>query len=157
DTNITDRGLEVLRQLPHLETFEMTWHRGVTDAGLGQLKWCDALVRVDLMGTFTGDGVIEALQGKTSLRSFSTGRLVTDAGIRLLRNFPRFSAWRGEMPRDASEPDADSTRLLLDGPFTDEGLRSVATLEGVFALDLFWHATAITPDGFAHLIQMPHL
>lgn len=157
DTNATDRGLEVLRHLPNLETFEMTWHRGVTDAGLAQLKWCDRLERVDLMGTFTGDGVIEALQNKPALRSFSSGRLVTDAGVRLLRHFPRFTTWRGEGPRDASEPDVDSTRLLIDGPFTDEGLSTLATLEGVFALDLFWHVTGITPDGFAHLVHMPNL
>ena len=157
DTNTTDRGLEVLRHLPNLETFELTWHRGVTDAGAAQLKWCDRLERVDLMGTFTGDGVIAALEGKTSLRSFSSGRLVTDAGVRLLRNIPRFAIWRGERPRNASQPDADSTRLVVDGPFTDEGMSTLATLEGVFALDLFWHVTGVTPDGFARLVQMPNL
>jgi len=157
DTNITDRGLEVLRHLPQLETFEMTWHRGATDTGLAQLKWCDRLERVDLMGTLTGDGVIEALQGKPVLRSFSTGRLVTDAGIRLLQNFPQFKTWQGEWPQDASNPEADSTRLLVDGPFSDEGLAALATLDGVFALDLFWNVTKITPEGFGHLIHMPHL
>ena len=157
DTNATDRALEVLKHLPQLESFEMTWHRHVTDAGLAQLKWCDRLQRVDLMGTFTGDGVIEALQGKPALRSFSSGRLVTDAGIGLLTNFPRFNTWSGAIPRDPGNPDADSTRLLLDGPFSDDALSIVATLEGVFALDLFWHVTATTPKGFAHLVRMPNL
>jgi hypothetical protein len=157
DTNATDRGLEVLRQLPNLETFEMTWHRGITDAGVAQLKWCDRLERVDVMGTFTGDGVIEALQDKPDLRTFSSGRLVTDAGVRLLQNFPRFKTWQGNGPRDAGEPDADSTRLLIDGPVTDEGLSTLAMLDGVFALDLFWHVTGVTPDGFAHLVHMPNL
>jgi hypothetical protein len=31
---LTDRGLEVLRHLPNLRTFEMTWQRGITDAGV---------------------------------------------------------------------------------------------------------------------------
>ena len=33
---LTDRGLEVLRHLPNLRTFEMTWQRGVSDAGVAQ-------------------------------------------------------------------------------------------------------------------------
>lgn len=67
---LTDRGLEVLRHLPNLRTFEMTWQRGITDAGVGNLRFCDHLERVDLMGSPTGDGAIEALQGKSELRSF---------------------------------------------------------------------------------------
>ena len=86
--NLTDRGLEVLRHLPNLRVFEMTWQRGITDAGVANLRFCDHLERVDLMGSPTGDGAIEALQGKPRLRYFSSGRLVTDAGLRFLHNFP---------------------------------------------------------------------
>jgi ankyrin repeat protein len=32
--HLTDRGLEVLRHLPNLRTFNMTWQRGVTDVGI---------------------------------------------------------------------------------------------------------------------------
>src|SRR5206468_1367556 len=31
---LTDRGMEVLRHLSDLRTFEMTWQRGITDAGV---------------------------------------------------------------------------------------------------------------------------
>ena len=42
----------------------MTWQRGITDAGVANLRFCDRLERVNLMGSPTGDGAIEALQGK---------------------------------------------------------------------------------------------
>ena len=93
---LTDRGLAVLRHLPNLRTFEMTWQRGVTDAGIANLRLCDHLERVDLMGSPTGNGAIEALQGKPGLRYFSSGKLVTDAGLRLLHNFPMLKTWHGD-------------------------------------------------------------
>jgi hypothetical protein len=136
--NLTDRGLEVLRHLPNLRRFEMTWQRGITDAGVANLKYCDGLESVDLMGTPTGDGAIEALQGKMKLRRFHSGKLVTDAGLRLLRNIPALKD------------------LLIDGPFTNDGLAGLAGLE-VVDLDLFWHTTGITSEGFAHLAALPML
>jgi hypothetical protein len=145
---LTDRGLEVLRHLPKLRAFEMTWQRGISDAGVANLRFCDRIERVDLMGSPTGDGAIEALQNKPFLRQFSTGRLVTDAGLALLHNFPLLKKDSGiEL----------FGRLLIDGPFTTEGLASLAGLEGVYDLDLFWHVTGITSDGFAHLINLPNL
>jgi hypothetical protein len=78
---LTDRGLEVLSHLPNLRKFEMTWQSGITDDGIAHLRHCDRLEEVNLMGSPTGDGAIAALQGKPHLRDFSTGRLVTDAGI----------------------------------------------------------------------------
>jgi hypothetical protein len=146
--NLTDRGLDVLRHLPNLRVFEMTWQRGITDAGVANLKDCDRLERVELMGTPTGDGAIEALQHKAHLGFLSSGRLVTDAGLKFLHNFPMFKR------RHESETPC---HLLIDGPFTDRGLASLAGLEGVEELDLFWHATAITSGGFAHLIELPNL
>jgi hypothetical protein len=154
---LTDRGLEVLRHLPNLRVFEMTWQRAITDAGVANLRSCDQLERVDLMGSFTGDGAIEVLQGKPKLRQFSSGRLVTDAGLPLLHNFPMLKQWR----RDDIAPDArevpNAGMLLIDGPFTNRGLAGLAGLEGVFDLDLFWHVKNITSDGFAHLVALPNL
>jgi hypothetical protein len=144
---LTDRGLKVLRHLPNLRVFEMTWQKGITDAGAANLRFCEQIERVDLMGSPTGDGAIEALQGKQNLSSFASGRLVTDAGLRLLHNFPRFKTWHGE----------ENTRLLIDGPFTNAGLASLAGLGGVSDLDLFWHVTGITSDAFAHLAALPNL
>ena len=143
---LTDRGLDVLRHLPKLRKFEMTWQSGITDSGVANLRFCDRLEEVNLMGSPTGDAAIEALQGKANLRRFSTGRLVTDAGIPLLHNFPRLKTAEGE-----------GARLLIDGPFTNGGLAAFAGLDGVFELDLFWHVDRITTDGFVHLIQLSNL
>jgi hypothetical protein len=143
---LTDRGLEVLKHLPNLRMFEMTWQRGISDKGVANLRFCDQLEHVVLMGSPTGDGAIEALQGKSNLRHFSSGRLVTDSGLRLLRNFPTLANWH-----------EDGAQLLIDGPFTNAGLASLAALAGVRDLDLFWHVTGITSEGFAHLAGLPHL
>ncbi len=143
---LTDRGLEVLRQLPNLRNFEMTWQSGITDRGVANLRFCERLEGVNLMGSPTGDGAIEALQGKARLRRFSTGRLVTDAGIPLLHNFPLLQT-----------ADSEGARLLIDGPFTNAALAALAGLSGVFELDLFWHVDRVTTDGFAHLLHLPNL
>jgi hypothetical protein len=153
---LTDRGLTVLRHLPNLRTFQMTWQRGITDAGAAHLRHCDRLESVNLMGSPTGDGAIAALQGKAQLRSLSTGRLTTDAGLLLLHTLPMLK--RRHDPQPASgDPEPQPVRLLIDGPFTNAGLAGIASLEGVADLDLFWHVTGITSDGFANLAAMPHL
>jgi hypothetical protein len=143
---LTGRGLEVLRHLPNLRTFEMTWQSGITDDGAANLRHCERLEEVNLMGSPTGDGAIKALAGKPALRRFSSGRLVTDTGLKMLRAFPRLKSADGE-----------GAKLLVDGPFTNAGLAELARLEGVFELDLFWNVTAVTTDGFSHLVDMPNL
>lgn len=154
---ITDRGLEVLRQLPSLRTFQMTWQRGISDAGTANLKFCEKLETVNLMGTPTGDGTIDALRGKPRLHHFDTGKLVTDAGLVLLHDFPMFKTWHGGSTATAMGEDHEPTHLLIDGPFTNKGLANLAGLDGVFALDLFWHVTGITSDGFEVLARLPNL
>jgi Leucine Rich repeat len=155
---ITDRGLEVLRHLPNLRTFKMNWQRGVSDAGVANLRFCEKLEGVNLMGSQTGDGAIDALRGKPGLRNLDTGKLVTDAGLALLRDFPMFQTWHGGEVADAGASlDDEPTHLLIDGPFTNQGLASLAGLAGVFALDLFWHVTGITSDGFEVLMGLPNL
>lgn len=143
---LTDRGLEVLRHLPNLRKFEMTWQGGITDRGVANLRHCALLEDVDLMGSPTGDGAIEALQGKAYLRRFSTGRLVTDAGLALLHNIPLLRA-----------PEGKEVKLLIDGPFTNAGLASLRGLDGIVELDLFWHVKRITTEGFVHLVDLPNL
>lgn len=155
---VTDEGLEVLRALPNLRVFEMAWHRGVTDRGVSHLEACDRLEQVNLMGTATGDGAIAALGGKSALRTLSTGRLVTDEGLARLRAIPAMT----QAPPAADPVDADGLpvsggRLLIDGPFTDGGLASLAGLDGVVQLDLFWNVTAVTPEGFRHLAGLANL
>jgi hypothetical protein len=145
---LTDRDLQVLRHLPNLRTFEMTWQRGISDVGVAHLQHCGRLERVNLMGSPTGDGAIEALQGKPRLYDFSSGKLVTDAGLRLLQGIPLLK----QPPARGLAP-----RLLIDGPFTNDGLAGLAGLDGVCELDLFWHVTALTSDGLAHLGRLPNL
>jgi hypothetical protein len=136
---LTDRGLELLRHLPNLRSFEMTWQAGITDTGVSNLRFCELLERVDLMGSPTGDGAIEALAGKPHLRAFQSGRLVTDGGLAQLRSLPVLET------------------LLIDGPFTDAGVASLAALEKLIDLDLFWHVTGITSEAFGHLRRLPNL
>ena len=155
---ITDRGLEALRHLTLLRRFQMCWQSGVTDAGMANLAFCDHLESVNLMGTPTGDGAISALAGKRNLRLFKTGRLVTDAGLPLLHQFHMFKTWQGgEIKYGLMSFDAEPTDLLLDGPFTDKGLASLAGLEGLFGLSFFWHASALTATGLKPLAGLPNL
>ena len=136
----------------------MTWQSGITDKGAENLRFCDRLEVVNLMGSPTGDGAIRALTGKPQLRRFSTGRLVTDEGLPLLHQFPRLNVWNGPPPSALVKGDDDKVgHLLIDGPFTNRGLASLAGLDGVAELDLFWHVTGITSDGLASLPGMPNL
>jgi ankyrin repeat protein len=155
---LTDRGLEVLRHLPELRRFEACWQSGISDVGVANLRFCDRLERVNLMGTPTGDGAVEALQGKPALSRFHTGRLVTDAGLPLLQQFPRFKTWQGgELRYGLLEPDAGPTYLMLDGPFSNASLASLAGLNGLFGLSFFWHASALTSEGLGGLADLANL
>lgn len=155
---ITDRGLAVLRHLPGLKRFQMCWQRGISDAGVANLAVCEQLESVDLLGTPTGDGAILALVGKHNLRRFKTGRLVTDAGLPLLHQFPVFKTWQGgQMKYELMSPDCEPNHLLLDGPFTDQGLAAIAGLDGLFGLTFFWYVSALTAAGLKHLADLPNL
>jgi hypothetical protein len=156
---LTDRGLQVLRHLPALRRFQMCWQRGISDTGVTNLACCDHLERVDLLGSPTGDGAINALRGKRQLRHFKTGRLVTDAGLRLLHDFPVFKTWQGGEPRFdlMSFGDTDPNFFMVDGPFSDAGFAALAGLDGVFGLGFFWHVSGLTADGLRPLAQLPNL
>ena len=155
---ITDRGLEVLGQLPGLRKIALCWQSGISDAGVAHLAGCQQLESVDLLGTRTGDGAIAALIGKPRLRRFKSGRLVSDAGLARFHEFPLFKSWAGGEPSYAlMSPDAGPTHLLVDGPFTDQGFAGLVGLDGLFGLSVFWHAAALTPDGLAPLVGLPRL
>ena len=155
---LTDRGLEVLRDMPELRVFQMCWQGGITDAGVAQLASCEHLEDVNLLGTPTGDGALRALAGKRALRRVRTGRQVTDAGLPLLQQFPAFTSWQGgEVRYSLMSPDAEPTHLLLDGPFTDQGMSHLAGLDGLFGLSFFWHVSALTADALAPLANLANL
>jgi hypothetical protein len=156
---LTDHGLEVLRHLPALRRFQMCWQSGVTDKGVANLAFCPHLERVDLLGSPTGDGALSALRGKRNLRHFKTGRLVTDAGLALLHDFPVFKTWQGGEPGYdlMTFGNAEPNFLMIDGPFRDAGFASLVGLDGVFGLGLFWHVSELTADGLKPLTELPNL
>ena len=155
---ITDRGLGILRDLSELKRFQMCWQSGISDVGISNLSFCNKLESVDLLGTPTGDGAVKALVGKTKLRRFKTGKLVTDAGLPFLHEFPFFKRWQGgEIRYSLMEARVDPNQLLLDGAFTNEGFKKIAGLDGLFALTFFWHISKLTAEGLKPLIDLPNL
>jgi hypothetical protein len=156
---ITDQGLEVLRHLRSLKRFSMCWPQRITDAGVANLTYCDRLERVNLMGTPTGDGAINALRGKRGLAHFKTGKLVTDRGIPLLHDFPVFKTRQPatDVRYDLMSFGLESHDLMIDGPVTDAGLSALAGLDGLWGLGFFWHSHGFTGRGLAALAGLPHL
>ena len=154
---ISDRGLEALRQVAALETIVLAW-TPITDAGVVHLAACENLRVVDLSGTQTGDGAIRVLLGKPGLAHFKSGNGVTDAGLVLFHQFPAFKTWQGGDPTMALlDCDAGPTYLLLRGSFTNAGLAQLAGLEGLFALNLDNDELAVTGAGLVPLRELPHL
>jgi len=157
-TPITDRGLAVLRDLRELRRFGSGWTRGISDAGLANLSFCEHLEEVNVMGTPTGDGTIRALAGKQQLRRFRTGANVTDAGLEMFQHFPKFKTWGGEeLQYNLMTFDPTPTFLMIDGPFTDAGLEKLAGLDGLFGLTFFWHCPEFTSAGLAPLKHLANL
>ena len=155
---ITDRGLEALVQLRELRVFQMFWQMKITDAGAANLKVCDQLEEVDLLGCNLGDGAIAALAGKPKLRRFKTGRNVTDEGLVLLHQFPAFKTWQGEEPKfGLMSFSAEPTNLLIDGPFTRKGVDNLRGLDGVLGLSFFWHTKRLRGDDLQGLENLSNL
>lgn len=156
-TGVTDRGLDVLRRLPLLESISLSWTH-TTDAGAQHLSACDALRVVDVSATACGDGAIRALAGKRQLIELRTGAEVTDAGLQALRDLPVFCTWHGgETRMGLTSPNARPNMLFLRGPFTDDGLKHLADLDGLYALNLDNDQLRITGAGLDHLRALPHL
>jgi hypothetical protein len=156
---ITDRGLDALRYLRELRSFQMTWQGGVTDEGIANLRFCDQLETVDLLGTPTGDGAIRALAGKGKLRKLKTGCQLSDAGLLLLHEIPSFKKWQevGEVKYGLLSFEPDATNLLIDGPFTGKGLAGLRGLEGIFGLSIFWHTRLLCGEDLKALAVLPNL
>ena len=161
DGQITDEGLEALRHLRELRVFQMFWQRNISDQGIANLRFCDQLEEVDLLGCNTGDGAIAALAGNRKLCRFKTGRNVSDDGLALLHQFPAFKTAQPEEPKfGLMSFSAEPTNLLIDGPFTREGLNNLRGLDGLFGLSFFWHTSVLRGDdlqvldGLANLVYL---
>lgn len=155
---VTDRGLAALTKLRELRVFQMFWQGNITDQGIANLRFCDHLEEVDLLGCNLGDGAIAALAGKAKLRRFKTGRNITDDGLELLHQFPAFKSWHGEEPRfGLMSFSAEPTNLLIDGPFTGKGLTSLRGLDGLAGLSFFWHTSSLRGDDLQSLDGLTNL
>ena len=155
---ITDRGLEFLQHLRELRVFQMYWQKRITDEGISNLKLCNKLEEVDLLGCNTGDGGIAALRGKPNLRRFNTGRNVTNEGLQMLHDFPAFKSWQGgEIKYGLMSFSAEPTNLLIDGPLTGKGLANLRGLDGVFGLSFFWHTSRLRGDDLQFLNGLSNL
>jgi hypothetical protein len=155
---ITDRALESLRHLCELRVFQMFWQSNITDEGIANLRFCDQLEEVDLLGCNIGDGAIAALAGKSRLRRFKTGRNVSDDGLALLHQFPAFKTGPEEEPQfGLMSFSAEPTNLLIDGPFTRRGLNHLRGLEGLVGLSFFWHTSRLRGDDLQCLDGLSNL
>ena len=155
---IPDRGLEALVHLRELRVFKMYWQKNVTDEGIANLRFCDQLEEVDLLGCNLGDGAIAALAGKPKLQRFKSGRNVTDDGLALLHEFPAFKTWQGGEPEfGLMSFGAEPTNLLIDGPFTRKGLDHLRGLDGLVGLSFFWHTTRLRGDDLQGLDDLSNL
>lgn len=155
-TGITDAALDVLRELPALEQLSLAG-TPVTDEGAARLAHAERLEKLDLGGTATGDGALRALAGKARLHELHTGRLVTQRGITLLHEIPRFAAWHGGTVRVGMFEHDVPTRLTLRGTFGDAGVAALSGLDGLCALNLDDASLPITAAALASLATLPHL
>jgi hypothetical protein len=82
---------------------------------------------------------------------------VTDSGLAQLHEIPRFRRWQGERRYSLLEFEAGPTYLAAKGAFTARGLRAVAELEGLFALNLHWTTSGMTSADLGVLRDAPNL
>jgi hypothetical protein len=110
------------------------------------------------MGTRTGDGALHALAGMPHLADLRSGNGCTDRGLAALRDYPAWREWRGgETSLSLMAFDAKPTHLLLRGHFTDDGLRALVGLDGLFSLNIDQGDNGIAARGLAHLADLPRL
>lgn len=156
-TAITDRALEILCELPALETLGLAMTH-ISDEGLASLTQCRELREVNLSWTHTGDGALRALAGMPKLHTLSTGNNITDAGMRLLHDLPVFKVWQGGETRMALlDAGARPNHLSLRGRFTDRGLQELQGLDGLFGLSLDGSYADLTAAALAPLVSLPRL
>jgi len=156
-TAITNRGLLALRDLPALETISLAGTH-ITDEGVEALAHWPELKAVNLLWTRTGDGALRALAGKRHLHELATGNDVTDAGLALLHELPRFKTWQGgEAALGLVGHRSLPNQLTLRGLFGDRGMQSMQGLDGLYALNLDDSRLAITAAALEPLIAVPRL
>jgi hypothetical protein len=155
-TSVSDAGLQVLRDLPSLRTLSLSWNR-VTEDGVGVLADCNELEELNLgHSPAVGDAAVRALAGKEKLRRLAVA--LSDAGMPLLQNLPVLKSWQGgEATLGLVGHTSLPNHLTLRGTFTDEGMRHLRGLDGLFGLDIGDSRLAITAAAMQPLTALPHL
>src|SRR5262249_57117749 len=83
---------------------------------------------------------------------------VSDAGLAQLHRIPRFRTWHGgDRTYSLMEFDARPTYAALKGPVTAAGVRSLAGLDGLFALNLHWESAGMSSADLASLGALANL
>jgi hypothetical protein len=156
---MTDAGFAALHGLPRLREVSAWWSRAITDAGVRRtLGACPSLENAGFIGTAAGDGLIEAMAGKPGVWRVFCGDGVTDAGLARLHDIPRLQRWSGgERRYSLLEFDAGPTYVAVKGPFTPAGLRSLAALDGLFALNVHWTSAETTSRDLGLLSSLANL
>ena len=138
--NFTDRGLAHLAELPSLESLDISGNPRITGTGLAGFK---SLKAVTLNGNGLTDAGLKSVARLTTLQSLnlnlSGNKGITDAGIAELKSLQHLL------------PSLD----LSDTRVTDAGLKELAALQGLQALNL--NHTSIGDDGLAELKRLPAL
>ncbi len=156
---MSDAGFAALHGLPRLRDVGAWWSRRLTDAGVGRtLAACPSLENASFLGTSVGDALIEALAGKSGVWRVFCGSGVTDAGLRRLHGIPRFQRWSGgDRKYSLLEFDASPTYAAVKGPFTADGMRSLAGLDGLFALNVHWTSAGMGSADLGLLASLANL
>jgi hypothetical protein len=147
-----------VRHLSYLREFKACWTQGLTDTGVSHLEACERIETVNVMGTPSGDGAIRALAGKPLLRFLNTGRGVSGDGLPRLHDIPAFRCVHAaEVVTGLMGAQSVPSALMIDGDFTDDGLRALEGLDGLASLQFFRHSTRFTAAGLEVLRRLPRL
>lgn len=90
-TDVCDKDLELLRDLPHLERLRLYGAKSITDQGLMHIASCKKLKELDLSGTSVTDEGLRCVEGLERLTVVYVGATeVSHHGVqRLKRALPR--------------------------------------------------------------------
>jgi internalin A len=162
NSQISDSGLEQLKDMPRLEGINLPLNTKMTDAGLIHLKGMKRLKYLSL-GTNITDAGLEQLRGLTELKGLALlNTKISDNGLVNLKNFVKLEGLdlSGTNITDAGlEHLKGLTALrhikLQSTQITDAGL---ANLAGLTKLEeLYLYGTKITDAGLMHLKNLRQL
>ena len=167
-THISDRALEVLKDLPALIDLDLTYAEHITDAGLARLRDAKNLERLVLEGAKITDSGVNSLTSLANLRSLNLRcTQITDGALEHLESLTRLEhlaiggnriAGFGLIHLQAlpglKHLDLSGAQLTDDGiwsvALSDLNIQTVATLKGLESLNLAASelaGMATIPDG----------